>query len=218
MIMRKLILEFNPNEMMKNAQKPIFENIHSVNVLEMLRIDYERGVKIGLMECKTKEDLSIHDAKLPDFVEILNVLRSHGNKHTCIVKVQIPKEFIHMFSEFKLDLIWTTPLILSEEKLIYSCIGDQKNITKFIEIMKNYGDVVNMSFQKAAYQEHDILSVLTDKQREVLIAAKKYGYFDYPKKINGEQLSQKVNISKATLLEHLRKAEVRLMENILAGY
>jgi predicted DNA binding protein len=204
--------------MVRNAQKPIFENIHSFAVLEMLRIDYEAGVKIGLMECTTKENLSIHDARLPDFAEILNVLRSEGNKHTCIVKIQIPKEFNQMFTEFKLDLIWTTPLIFSEEKLIYSCIGDQENITKFTEIMKKYGDIVNMSFQKAAYREHDILSILTDKQREVLIAAKKYGYFDYPKKINSEQLSQKVNISKATLLEHLRKAEVRLMENILAGY
>jgi predicted DNA binding protein len=216
--MRKLVLEFNPNEMVRNVQKPFFENIHSYELLEMLRVDYEEGVKIGLMECNTKENTRIEDVKLPDNVKILSVLKSEGDKHTCIVKVHAPKEFSQMLAEFKLDLIWTTPIISSEEKTTYSCIGDQENITKFIEEIKNYGEIVNMSFQKAAYQQHDILSVLTDKQREILIAAKKHGYYDLPKKINSEQLSQKVNISKATLLEHLRKAEERIMENILAGY
>lgn len=215
--MRKLILELNPNGMIRGLYKPIFETFHSLNILEMLRIDFEEGVKVGVMECITKENIPIHEVKLPDFAQILNILKSEGNKHTCIIKVQIPKEFTKLFAEFKLDLIWTTPLNLSEEKWIYSCIGDQESLTKFIELMKKYGEILNLRFQKAAYQEHDILSVLTEKQRDIIVAALKFGYYSYPKKINSEQLSQKVNISKATLLEHLRKAEARILENIIAG-
>jgi predicted DNA binding protein len=216
--MRKLTFDFYPNETIREVQKPIFKDIYSYELLEMLRIDYEEGVKIGLLECLTKESIPIDDVKLPDYLEILSVLKSKDDKHICIVKVRVPKEFTQMLTEFKLDLIWTTPTLISEKKLVYSCIGDQKNLTKFIEIMKNYGEIVNMRFPKAAYQEHDILSVLTEKQREVLIAAHEHGYYDYPKKINSERLSEKVNISKATLVQHLRKAEGRLLANILAGY
>jgi predicted DNA binding protein len=216
--MRKLILELEPNEMIKQVQKPIFEKLQSFELLEMLRKDYEEGLKIGLLVLYTKDNVSIDDLKLPDNIEILNILKSEGNKHTCIVRVKDPEEIKNLLKSMKLDLIWTTPIIMSEEKFTYSCIGDQPNLSKFVEIMKGYGEIVNMRWQKAAYQEHDILSVLTDKQREILIAAKKYGYYEFPKKINSQQLSEKVNISKPTLIQHLRKAEMRLMSNILAGY
>ena len=90
---------------------------------------------------------------------------------------------------------------------------------KFIELVKkDVGEIINMKFQRAAYQKHDILSVLTDKQKEIVLAAKKHGYYDYPKKINSEDLAKRIGLSKATTLEHLRKAEERLMESILEGY
>ena len=75
-----------------------------------------------------------------------------------------------------------------------------------------------MTFKKAVYQKHDILTVLTDKQRDILITAQKHGYYKYPRKIKPEELAQKIGISKGTAIEHLRKAEERIMENILAGY
>jgi len=216
--MRKLVLELKPSEMIKNIQKPIFEHIYRYEVLEMLSIDYEDGIKIGLMEIYTKDDIEIQDLKLPEMVEIISILKSEGKKYTCVIKVNIPEDMIKEFQKSKLNLIWTTPLGLSQDKITYSCIGDQESISKFIEMMKNYGEIVNMRFLRAAYQEHDILSVLTDKQREIVIAAKKYGYYEFPKKINSRELSEKVNISKPTLIQHLRKAETRLMSNILAGY
>jgi predicted DNA binding protein len=51
-----------------------------------------------------------------------------------------------------------------------------------------------------------------------VIAAKRHGYYDYPRRVNSEQLAEIVGISKATVVEHLRKAEGRLMETLLAGY
>jgi predicted DNA binding protein len=123
-----------------------------------------------------------------------------------------------MMKDFNLDLIWTSPSYISTDRTIISCIGEDEDLRKFMDLIKNLGPISNVSFKKAAYQEHDILSVLTEKQREIIIAAKKNGYYDMPRKISSEELSKKVGISKATLLEHLRKAEVRLMENILSGY
>lgn len=218
-IMRKLILELEPIEMIREVQRPIFENVHYYEVLEMLKIDWNEAIKIDLIECETKEDVSIHDMKSIGHMEILSILKSEGNKHICLVKYLEPESSKDLVKEFNLDLIYTTPMIFSSEKQTFSCIGEQEDISKFIELMKNnVGKIINMRFQKGAYQKHDILSVLTDKQREILIAANQYGYYDYPKKISSKQLSQKVNISKPTLVQHLRKAEGRIMANILAGY
>ena len=217
--MRKLTLELEPNEEIREGLKPTFKYIHSYEVLENLKIDREEGICVDLIECVLKESYSIQDLKSIGNMEILGVLKSEGNKHTSLVKHVEPENSKDLFKEFDLDLIFTPPNLVSEEKITCCCIGDNKNLIRFIELIKTHiGRIESMTFQKAVYQRQDILSVLTDKQREILIAAHKYGYYDYPKKINSERLSEKVNISKPTLVEHLRKAEGRIMANILAGY
>ncbi|UCE37472.1 MAG: helix-turn-helix domain-containing protein [Thermoplasmata archaeon] len=199
--------------------KPMFEKVHSYEILEALKIDYEEGICVDLIECILKEDLSIDDIKSIGKMEILSVIKSEGNKHTCLVKYFETEDKMDSFRELDLDLISTTPTIISEKKVTYSCIGENENLTKLVEIFRKEGSkILNMSFKKAAYQRQDILSILTDKQREVLVAAYKFGYYNYPKKINSEQLSKKVNVSKATLMQHLRKAEGRILDDIMAGY
>ena len=69
--MRKLILEFVPNEIIRKVQKPLFENLESYELIEMLRKDYEEGVKIGLMIFNTKGDIPIQEVKFPENIEIL---------------------------------------------------------------------------------------------------------------------------------------------------
>ena len=68
------------------------------------------------------------------------------------------------------------------------------------------------------YQNQKILSVLTEKQRDIILKAQKHGYYEYPRKINSKGLAEKVNISRATLVEHLRKAEGRIITEIAGGY
>jgi predicted DNA binding protein len=216
--MRKISVEFIPNEKMKEAMRPTFKDIHSYEVLEMLKVDFEGGTCMDLIEIQLKDSVSIDELKIIDTMEVMGVLRSEGNRHVCLVKHTEPEERRDSFKELDLDLILATPTIISEDKCTVTYMGENENLQKFLEILKPDVEITNMSFKKAVYERKDLLSVLTDKQKDIMLAAHKYGYYDYPKKINSERLSEKVKISKATLLEHLRKAEGRLLSEVLAGY
>ena len=217
--MRKLTLEMEPNEQMKQMLRPIFEKIHSYEILETLKIDLEECICIDLVEFVFKEGVPIEGQSYVGDMEILSVLRSEGARHTCLIKHHEPEESKDQFKEFDLDIIYTTPMIIASDKQVISVLGDQKDLKKFIELIRpNAQKITNISFKNAVYQKRDLLSVLTEKQRETIIAAYDHGYYDYPKRISSEELSKKIDISKGTMMEHLRKAEGRLLREILTGH
>ena len=59
------------------------------------------------------------------------------------------------------------------------------------------------------------LSQLTEKQRKVLIAAYNAGYYDVPRKTTSEELAKSLNLGDSTVVEHLRKAERKLISRLL---
>jgi predicted DNA binding protein len=56
---------------------------------------------------------------------------------------------------------------------------------------------------------------LTDKQAAALAAALDIGYFDTPRRASAEDLAAKLGVSPSTAVEHLRKAEKKVLENYL---
>jgi predicted DNA binding protein len=151
-------------------------------------------------------------------MEILSVLRSDGMKHLCLTRYFEEEGYRDLFQQFDLDLILSKPTLLSEEKYISSVIGNQRDLMRYIELIKeNIGKVLKMSFTKPHYTRRDVLSILTERQKEVLTTAQRSGYYEYPKKITSERLAEKVKMSRGTMLEHLRKAEGRIFEELVAG-
>jgi predicted DNA binding protein len=218
MPMRKVIVEIEPYETTKEAQRPMFTHIRSYEVLEVLKMDHEKSLFVDLIECHLKEGVSIDELASIGNMDILNVIRSEGDKHICLVLGHEQEEATDMFMGSELNLIYTAPSLISEDKVIVSFISGQKDMMRFVEIVKAHiGKVVNMTFKQSSYEKKDLLSILTDKQRKIMTAAYRYGYYDIPKGISSEKLSEKVKISKPTLLEHLRKAERRILTEILAG-
>jgi len=216
--MRTLTLELEPFETVKEEMAETFAHVRSYSILETLKMDYQEGICIEIIELTLKEGASIHDIRTVGNMEILSVLKSIDSKHTCLIRYTEPEESKGQFQESDLGLIHTIPTIISPEKFTISMIGEQKNLSDFVEMIRKAGTILKMSFRRAAYQKADILAVLTDKQREVMVAAFQNGYYDFPKKISSKQLCRKVSISKPTLLQHMRKAEGRILKEIMAGY
>ena len=216
--MRTLTLEIEPFETVIEGMAETFARVRSYKILETLKMDYQEGICIEILEFTLKEDASIHDIRKVGNMEILSVLKSIDSKHTCLIRYTEPEETIGLFQESDQGLIHTIPTVISPEKFIISMMGERKNLSDFVEMIKNAGTIRKMSFRRAAYQRADILAVLTDKQKEVMVAAFQNGYYDFPKKISSKKLCGKVSISKPTLLQHMRKAEGRILKEIMTGY
>lgn len=54
--------------------------------------------------------------------------------------------------------------------------------------------------------------ILSERQRDVFELARTRGYYDYPREVSATDLAEELDVSKATVLEHLRKAESRLFD------
>jgi predicted DNA binding protein len=52
---------------------------------------------------------------------------------------------------------------------------------------------------------------LSERQREVFELARRRNYYSWPREVTAADLAEEVGVSKATLLEHLRKAEAKLL-------
>jgi predicted DNA binding protein len=93
--------------------------------------------------------------------------------------------------------------------------GTNERVEDFFRLVKKRGLMKDLKIQRIEDKECDILDDLTDDQKKILNYAKKYGYYDYPRKITSEELSEKTGINKDVVLESLRKAEKQIIKRIL---
>ncbi len=217
--MRKIIIEMNPGLVSKVLQRNFFETLEYIEGKALLKLDFEQGVKIGICDIKMRDGCTLQEFEGPDGFEILNILKEENSKYTCLVKIKYKSNLLRVLKLFHVEnIIYDLPFIVSEEKIVFAFIADSKTLKKLLQIVKPLGFIKNISFQKVAFSEYTALSCLTERQKEVVIAAKKHGYYEFPRRITPEELSKELGISKATTIEHLRKAENRIISHITAGY
>jgi len=216
--MRKIVLELEPKPPFDGMLKEALHNVESYVILDLVRLDFQHGVKVGVMEVTMKEGYTIDDLTLPPPAQLVSVVQQSGRTYTGIVQVRAPKEMLGLFKDFDLDLIWDTPIGFSKGALVMSVVGEDDELRKLMKAVESIGTVREVHVQAASFHREDVLASLTERQREIVMAAKRNGYYEYPRRIDAGQLAEKVGVSKATVVEHLRKAEGRLMETLLAGY
>ena len=224
--MRKLTVEVELNQHIRQAFSVFLEKLESLELLELIKIDFKEETKLAIAAVTIKEGFTIDKIWDNEYIEMLTVLSQDKNRYVCLIKTRAMGKVSTMLGldhtklekEYSYDLVWDTPTIFIHDKIICSVIGTEENLKRFLNSITFAGTIKHVSYTKATYAEDSLLSCLTEKQREVLIAANKYGYYAYPRKITSEQLARQVGLSKPTVVQHLRKAEVRLIAHLLAGY
>ena len=149
-----------------------------------------------------------------DFITDLVVIRNDGRDYTCLVKGKFSDEISRFIGKFDLKLEY--PIIFEGDKCQFSMVGSSEELFNIITAAKEYG----WGFEVLSVQKYDphissVFSALTGKQKEILLQAYNSGYFEHPRKVNAGELARKIGMHKTTLLEHLHKAEKRLIGHII---
>ena len=109
------------------------------------------------------------------------------------------------------------PEFLDINKMKVELVGKEKEIQKFLQCARKWKmshKLLGLASVETGSKSH--LSKLTTKQRQALLTAYALGYYDIPRRITSEELSRHLNLNKSTVVEHIRKAEKKLLGDIIA--
>ncbi len=214
--MRRLILEVSEKELTKvGIELPPFKKIKSLELLYFLRQDYEEFAAISQVEFKDSTS-KIEDLLVGGFLVEAQVLERQKNG-VYIVFLRSGPSLSSVLNSIGIESGYLfPPLGISDEKVKFSFLGSEQQIKDFMEGI----DAIGIRYRvvlltDANFSPTSPLNQLTEKQREVLITAYKLGYYEIPRKITSEALANKLGLVDSTVAEHLRKAEQRLMMQIL---
>jgi HTH DNA binding domain len=213
--MRRLVVEISQDEISKfSPTAELLEKIESLEIISHLRFDKDGFA--GICRIKVKE-LSLDLRKLVGVGGLVRLELLSNEKDEHIVYMETRTRNMAWFRGQNVPEVYLCPPIeFKDGKLKLTFVGNLNEVKKLLARAEQVGQKFEiLSLTDATFSPDSILQVLTEKQRKILSTAYENGYYDVPRKIDSEELAQKLNIVKSTLVEHLRKAEKRLITDIM---
>jgi hypothetical protein len=213
--MRRLILEVFEKELIKiGIELPQFQKIKSLKLIYFLRQDPQEFAAISEVEFKDSTS-KVEDLLTDGFLVEAQVLERQKNG-AYLVFLRGGPSLSSVLSAIGIESGYLFPPIgIGEGKIKISFLGNEKQVKDFMEKIDTLGiryRVVLLA--DANFSPISPLNRLTEKQREVIMTAYKMGYYDIPRKITSEELAERLGLVGSTVVEHLRKAEQRLMTQL----
>jgi hypothetical protein len=215
--MRRLILELAEKELTKaGIELPSLKQIKSLELLYFLRQDPEEFAAISRVEFQDP-NTKVDDLKKGGLLIDAQVIEREKNGTYILFIRSVAPNLSSVLNYIGLEGGYLfPPLGINDGKVKFSFLGSEQQVKEFMERIDSIGvhyRVVLLA--DANFSPISPLNVLTEKQREVLIAAYKLGYYAIPRRISSAEIAQKLGLADSTLVEHLRKAEQHLMTQIL---
>lgn len=218
--MRKMIVRCQMSGFIRSFYtEDFFTVVKSLELIKIIRLDMQEGRKLGIAKVTCHSRYSVKDIRFPPGAEIITVFHENGEEAIILFQGTAPERYRKIGGMFLQDIIWTTPTAVTGDQIIYSIIGSENELKMMLRLTRVFlGEIIDVSYEKATFGPYDLVQTLTRKQQDILILAKSEGYYENPRRVTLEDLSIRAGLSKATVAEHLRKAENQIINSVLAGY
>jgi predicted DNA binding protein len=220
---RKLVLEVSGEEFERVRGASPLQRVKSMELLHILRHDKDEFAAVCQVEmdsANAEPERTIEENQ--NVLEVRTLEQTKKKDGSSLYTVFI-KARPQGSSTSALGLVGTgggylfSPFGIRDGRLVLTFLGSARQVKTFLTNVEKRGlDHRVVSISDANFSPGSLLGSLTDKQRRAITLAYRLGYYDVPRKINSEHLAEKANLGSSTVVEHLRKAERRLLAQIMA--
>ncbi|MBI3022095.1 MAG: helix-turn-helix domain-containing protein [Thaumarchaeota archaeon] len=211
--LRRLVVDLSVPDLRKN-EPTVYDKIESFEVLHYLRCDYDNfaGVcRIVLRDRKAKpEDLTRLRGEWWTRRSRIKILSKEKGSYVVYVEVGARR------TERRAPGVNVIPVELRDERLTMVVLGEAIEVRRFLRELDTWRVKYSIRFLgSATFEPNSPVSTLTERQKRIIHAAYEHGYYEIPRRITSEGLARAMGIDKSTVAEHLRKAENRLLTQVL---
>lgn len=169
---------------------------------------------------------SISDVMKVHRENIIRIFRYAHTSETYLVTVKQCCDFYELIEDY--NVVISMPYTIYKGRRVYCVYGDGKDVNRYTEnVVAKYGRK-NVVIRKAdpitciSYQMRNIVSsytftILTEKEKQLLIKAFESGYISSRRRISLEELAEALSITKPTASLMLRKAIEKIVRRLIVA-
>ena len=222
--MRRIVVELYGPELQRRIQSSVaLRQLDAFEVLHILRYDrheFAAICRITPADPRTRVEACFQND--PDTLEV-QVLRRGPSSSVALVRrlPQARRPGVPRYLPFGGEVTkpgagyLLGPLEFREGKCRFSFVGTDAQLRAITRQARRSGLQYRLVSLGAAEFVTSPLDRLTERQRVVLRTAYRLGYYDVPRSIDSRKLGRALGLEAATVVEHLRKAERRLLDSLL---
>ena len=138
-----------------------------------------------------------------------------------IVFYRIPKTQLiyEILKQVDFDAYFTHPEYYDGKNYVMSFYTHQSTLQTVFQILRDLGIKFKIrSLTTPTFTSEQFFRKLSRKQHEMLLLAGRHGYYKFPRQVSTKELAGKVGISVQMFREHLRKAENKILGEIMEDY
>ncbi len=216
--MQKIVLECPLSELAKLDGESLYiptDRLESLEVLHFLKIDGNEFSTVSRIKLVDPTD-NIESVFRGNHIDVKPLIEEAPGTYICFTRGERKSRAEYIL---KTNVYFTGPYIIKDENVTFGILGETSSLRAFITVLekkiKGFKVISVVSGDKLISSP---LQILTQKQKEVIIKAFQFGYYDIPRKVSSAKIAVKLGMNQSTFTEHRRKAEQRIMEWINLNY
>jgi hypothetical protein len=214
--MRRITVELTAADITKAFGKShrFNDQVKSVEVVTFLKSTPHEVVEICRVQLRDPA-ASIKDVFNHPSEEVSILQQEAADTYVCFYRKRPVRRLLSIVASVPGGYL-SVPYEVRDGRLRVSLLGNARSVRSFLKSLQRVGlHPKIVSLTDAVFSLNSPLEYLTEKQKAVIIDAFKNGYYDFPRKIGSEALARKLSIREPTLVIHRRKAERRLLAQVL---
>jgi HTH DNA binding domain len=218
-MMNRVVVEMPRAEFDVIARVRDIESVETFRVLHHLQFDRRSRGGICRVRFRSPGVRPSYLKGRAGLVKVASLATSAGDAYLAYFEGHPPQIWTRLASASGVHLVW--PFDITPEHWRIEIEGTSRQNRSFLTELRKYKLHPRILSIRGAgtldLHPHDLLGILTPKQKDALLEAYRSGYYDIPRRTDSETLAKSLRRSKSTALEHRRRAEKRLMDEILRG-